>query len=47
MHKISTKAMTMQVDEGITIYHVGYFVFLPTCLNIKPYNFMIVETMLQ
>jgi hypothetical protein len=37
------KTMTMQVDEGISIYKVGCFVFLPPYLPTKPCNFMTVK----
>jgi hypothetical protein len=33
----------VQVDEGIAIYQVGCFIFLPTYLPTKPCNFMSIE----
>jgi hypothetical protein len=35
--------MTMQIDEGIIIYQVSCFIFLPIYLLIRPCNFMIIE----
>jgi hypothetical protein len=39
-HELSTKAMRMQVDEGIVIYQVGFcrISYLPTRLSKKCYN---------
>jgi ABC-type uncharacterized transport system substrate-binding protein len=35
--------MTTQVNEDITIYQIGCFIFLSTYLLTKPHNFTTIE----